>query len=126
MAPSLFPSCFRVSVPVSRASLFSRAAPFTNLLYESMIVGKQPEEKLDVAVGGEVKTAPTAAEPWVTSLGVIDWGLELMRLAWPSLRHVFSVRRNDVQLPTPLETPTEPKVFQGVHRYPPVSITSTL
>ena len=85
-----------------------------------MLAGKQPEAKLDVAVGVEVKTAPTAAEPWVTSLGVIDRGLELMRLAWPSLRHVFSVRRNEVKLPSPMETPTEPKVFQGVHRYSPI------
>jgi hypothetical protein len=76
-----------------------------------MLAGKQPAAKLNVAVGVEVKTAPTAAEPWVTSLGVIDGGLEVMRLDWPSLRHVFSVRRNDVKLPSPLETPTEPEVF---------------
>jgi hypothetical protein len=79
--------------------------------------GTQPDE--GVAVRVEVKTAPTTAELWVTGLGVINGGLELVRLAWPSLQHVFSVRRNEVELPPPLGSPTKPRILQGVHRYPP-------
>jgi hypothetical protein len=60
-----------------------------------------------------------AAEPWVRNFGVIDGGLELMRLAWPSLKHVFSVRRNNVNLPSPAGVTAPPKIIQGVHRYPP-------
>jgi hypothetical protein len=41
-----------------------------------MNTGTQPDE--GVAVGVEVKTAPTTVEPWVTSFGVINKGLELM------------------------------------------------
>jgi hypothetical protein len=39
--------------------------------------------------------------PWVRHFGVLDGGLELMRLAWPTLEHKFSVRRNGNELPAP-------------------------
>ena len=41
----------------------------------------------------EIRDAVTAVEPWVTTYGTIDAGLETMRVAWPSLTHVFAVRR---------------------------------
>jgi hypothetical protein len=63
--------------------------------------------------------APTAVEPWVKSFGVIDGGLERMRLAWPSLRHVFSAACNTIDLPPPMGVSKKPRLFQGTHRYPP-------
>jgi hypothetical protein len=48
-------------------------------------------------VGVEVRTAPLAYKTWVWSLGVIDGGVEVMRLAWPKLDHVFRDRRSDGQ-----------------------------
>jgi hypothetical protein len=42
-----------------------------------------------------------------------------MRLAWPSLRHVFSIQWNEINLPSPERTPAGPKILQGIHRYPP-------
>jgi hypothetical protein len=54
-----------------------------------MSIGKRSTKVAAVQV--EVKIAPTTAEPWERNLRVIDGGLELMWLAWPSLKQVFSV-----------------------------------
>jgi hypothetical protein len=43
-------------------------------------------------IGLEVREIPVATEPWVHTYGTIGCGLETMRLAWPSLKHRFSVR----------------------------------
>jgi hypothetical protein len=46
-------------------------------------------------VGVEVRTAPSASKLWVWPFSVMDGGFEVMRLAWPRLDHVFSVRQSD-------------------------------
>ena len=60
-------------------------------------LGANPDV-LEVVVGVEVKKITEDAKSWIQSFGVIDGGLELMRYAWPSLDHKFSVRRNDTEL----------------------------
>jgi hypothetical protein len=68
-----------------------------------------------VAVGVEVKKMSGEAKSWIQSFGVIDGGLELMKYAWPSLDHKFSVRRNNTTLVTD-DAKTE--IVLGHHRYP--------
>jgi hypothetical protein len=68
-----------------------------------------------VAIGVEVKQMAENAKSWIQSFGIIDGGLELMKYAWPSLQHKFSVRRNDANL---LDNDGDTQVFLGHHRYP--------
>jgi hypothetical protein len=49
-------------------------------------------------MGIEVKKVPEETKSWVQSFGIIDGGLELMKEAWPSLEHKFSVRHNAINL----------------------------
>jgi hypothetical protein len=53
---------------------------------------------------------------WIKSYGVITCGLELMCLAWPSLEHKFSVRRNHKDIPL-LGAQAPPKVVKGHHHF---------
>jgi hypothetical protein len=55
------------------------------------------------------------ARSWIQSFGVIDGGLELMKYAWPSLDHKFSVRQNNTTL---MSDDGTTKVILGHHRYP--------
>ena len=59
-----------------------------------MHLGEKEENAAVVVI--EVQTAPVAVDkPWIRMFGIIDGGLEVMRLAWPNLEHMFSVRRSD-------------------------------
>ena len=55
------------------------------------------------------------AKSWIQSFGVIDGGLELMKYAWPSLDHKFSVWRKFTKL---VGEDGKAKVVLGHHRYP--------
>jgi hypothetical protein len=68
-----------------------------------------------VAVGVEVKQMSGGAKSWIQNFGVIDGGLELMKYAWPSLDHKFSVRRNDTKL---VGDNSKTVVVLGHHRSP--------
>jgi hypothetical protein len=76
---------------------------------------EQPLKSSSVAVGVEVKQMSGGAKSWIQSFGVIDGGLELMKYAWPSLDHKFSVRRNDTKL---VGDNSKTVVVLGHHRYP--------
>ena len=65
----------------------------------------------------EVRTAPLATEPWVRSYGVIDGGYETMRVAWPKLEHVFSVRRSEEKIEGEA-SPSPKQVLREPHRLP--------
>ena len=57
------------------------------------LVGEK--EHNSTVVGVEVRTAPLATEPWTQTFGVIHRGFEVIRLGWPNLDHVSSVRQSD-------------------------------
>jgi hypothetical protein len=72
----------------------------------------------------EVRTAPLAVEPWVRSYGVIDGGFEVMRVAWPRLEHVFSVRRGNEETGQKGTSPKPRHVLYEPHRLPNTLLTS--
>lgn len=65
-----------------------------------------PSSMNDETIEGlETRCAPLDVDVWLKSYGTITCGAELMRTAWPRLKHVFSVRReNDVELPVDAST----------------------
>ena len=72
-----------------------------------------------LVVGIEVKKVPEETKSWVQSFGIIDGGLELMKEAWPSLEHKFSVRRSAIELAGDAGT-NKPTIYLGHHRYPAI------
>ena len=77
------------------------------------------KEQNAAVVSIEVRTAPMAAgEPWIWTFGVINGGFEVMRLAWPKLEHVLSVRRSDGDGKSEARSPEPAHVFWEPHRLP--------
>jgi hypothetical protein len=46
----------------------------------------------------EVRNVPTFLNREISSYGCIDGGYKLMRLAWPRMKHQFSIRRDKEQV----------------------------
>jgi hypothetical protein len=77
-----------------------------------------------MVLGLEIREVQMETTTWIKSYGVIDCGLELMRLAWAGLEHKFSVRRGQEDIPM-LGTQAPPKVVKGHHRFKPNLLVAT-
>jgi hypothetical protein len=77
-----------------------------------------------IVLGLEIRELQTETTIWIKSYGVMDCGLELMRLAWPGLEHRFSVQRDQEDIPM-LETQDPLKLVKGHHCFKPDLLVAT-
>jgi hypothetical protein len=87
-------------------------------------VGKKQDLIETMAAGIEVREVPSDRRPWIQSYGTVDCGYEMTRMAWPRLKHCFSVRRNKESIDKGIAGPPD-RVVVGHHRYPTKLLTQS-